>query len=372
MEYISWIWNHVLPPLIGFSILVFVHELGHYLAARWAGVRVEVFSIGFGREVFGWTDQSGTRWRFSLIPLGGYVSMFGEIQGDESQSSSPLSEDEKAVSFQHQSVGWRSLILVAGPAANFLFAIVVLAIAYSLIGKTVTAPVVSGLVTGGAAEQAGLQVGDRIISINGRDIDTFSDIRFAVTHRAGDDLEFIIRRDDQDIALMLTPELGETTDITGQKIRQGLIGITGSDHEIMTYGPLAALGSACAETWRISSMTLEAIGQMFTGERGTEDLGGPIRIVELLDDFWQSGFLSAIGFLAFLSINLGLINLFPIPVLDGGHLLFCALEALRGRPLGERAQEIGFRFGIAMIAFLFLFASYNDIARLVDRWGILG
>ena len=372
MEYISWLWDHVLPPLIGFSILVFIHELGHYLAARWAGVRVDVFSVGFGRELFGWTDRAGTRWRFSLIPLGGYVSLFGESQGDDSQSSSTFSDAEKAVSFRHQSVGWRSLILAAGPAANFLFAIVVLAGTYSLVGKPVTAPVVSGLVAGGAAEQAGLQVGDRIISINGRAIETFSDIRFAITHRAGDDLEFIVRRDDQEMPFTLAPELRETNDITGQKVRRGLIGITGRDHEIITYSPLAALGSACAETWRISSMTLEAIGQMFTGERGTEDLGGPIRIVELLDDFWQSGFLSAVSFLAFLSINLGLINLFPIPILDGGHLLFCAIEALRGRPLGERAQEIGFRFGLVVIASLFLFASYNDIARLADRWGILG
>ncbi len=375
MEYISWLWDHVLPPLIGFSILVFIHELGHYLAARWAGVRVEIFSIGFGRELFGWTDKAGTRWRFSLIPLGGYVSMFGEVQGgdsDDSPSSSGLSDAEKAVSFRHQSVGWRSLILAAGPAANFLFAIVVLAVTYSLVGKPVTAPVVSGLVAGGAAEQAGLEVGDRIVSINGRAIETFSDIRFLITHRAGDDLKFIVRRDDQEIPFTLIPELRETTDVTGQKVRQGLIGITGRDHEIVIYGPLAAFWAACAETWRISAMTLEAVGQMFIGERGTEDLGGPIRIVELLDDFWQSGFLSAVAFLAFLSINLGLINLFPIPILDGGHLLFCAIEALRGRPLGERAQEISFRFGVAVIAFLFLFASYNDLARLADRWGVLG
>ena len=336
------------------------------------GVRVEVFSIGFGRQLFGWTDKAGTSWRFSLIPLGGYVSMFGEGRQTGPDASRELSAEEKKVSFSHQSVGWRSVILAAGPGANFLFAIIILAVMYGIFGKTVTAPVVSDLTPGGAAEEAGLEIGDRILRIDGRDIELFADIRFAVTHRAGDSLDFLISRDGRELVVALTPQLRETTDITGNKVRQGLVGIIGGEHERITYGAFEAVGAACAETWRIISLTLQAIGQMFIGERGTEDVGGPIRIVELMDDFWQVGVVSAIGFLAFLSINLGLINLFPIPILDGGHLLFCAIEAVRGRPLGERAQEIGFRIGVAAIVCLFAFAMYNDIARLAVRWGSSG
>ena len=369
MDYISWLWEHVLPPLLGFSILVFVHELGHYLAARWAGVRVDTFSIGFGRELFGWTDSQGTRWRFALIPLGGYVQLFGESQ---TGAAGDISEREKAQSFRHKSVGWRSFILVAGPAANFLLAIFIMTLLYATLGKPVTAPVVSDLSPGGAGEQAGLEIGDRIVSIDGRKMNDFSDIRFAVAHRAGDDLAFIVRRNGLDIPLSLTPQLSETTDITGQPVRRGLIGIIGSEHEVLTYGFVGAFVHACAETWRISWMTLEAIGEIFIGQRGTEDVGGPIRIVELLDNFWQSGLVSAISFLAFLSINLGLVNLLPIPILDGGRLVFCGIEALRGHPMSDKAQDIALRIGIAMIAFLFLFASYNDIARLAHRWGFLG
>ena len=358
--------GYIIPFLVVLTVLVFVHELGHYLVARRNGVRIEVFSIGFGPEIFGWYDRAGTRWKLSAVPLGGYVKMYGDADASSLPSNSlvTMSEEDRAVSFHHKRLWQRIAVVAAGPAANFIFAIVLLAGLFATVGQPFTPPDVGQVQPNSAAEQGGIKPGDTISEIDGRKIERFEDVQQAVRLNAGGVMKIVVRRDGRDVALDVTPQMTEMTDRFGNVHRVGMLGIGRSGVDYVRHDPATALGRAVEETWNLSAGTLKAIWQMVIGARATDELGGPLRIAQMSGEVAQGGIVAIVWFMAVLSVNLGLINLFPIPVLDGGHLLFYFAEAIRGRPLGQRAQEYGFRIGLALVLTLMVFATWNDLVHL--------
>jgi len=345
------------------GVLVFVHELGHYLAARWRGVHVEAFSIGFGQAIARWTDRRGTVWKLAWIPLGGYVKLHGQERPED------VSPETRAAwlpgrTFHEKGVGSRAIVVAAGPVANFLLAAVLFAALFAAIGRSVSLPVVSGVQAGGPAERAGLQAGDRITTIGGAPIQRFQDVQTQIGARPDQLVAIGIDRAGQALQV---PVAVASRDEGGHRV--GVLGIQSGAVEYEPVSPLAAIPAGIAQTWDVTRQTVIGIAQMLSGARGTGDIGGPLRIAQLSGKVAELGVASLVGFIAVLSVNLGLINLFPIPVLDGGHLLFYAFEALRGRPLPQRAQELGFRAGLALLAGLFVFATWNDLAHLgVVHW----
>ena len=366
MELLGGIWGYVIPFLVILTVLVFVHEMGHYWVARRNGVRVEVFSIGFGREVFGWTDSAGTRWKFSLIPLGGYVKMFGDSNAASVGGSgvAEMTPEERAVSFVSKRLGQRAAIVVAGPLANYVFSIVVLSCLFGLYGQPFTPATVGSVQPDSAAAAAGIEPGDRILAIDGTTIDRFEDVRQIVALNPENPMELTVLRDGREITLTATPKRTEMVDNFGNHHEIGLLGVTRRGIEFVRHGPITAVRRAFTETASITTATFQAIGQMFAGTRNTEELGGPLRIAQMSGQMAQTGFYTFLWFMGVLSLHLGLINLFPVPMLDGGHLLFYVIEAVRGKPLGERAQEYGFRIGLALVLTLMLFVTWNDLVHL--------
>jgi len=364
---VGFAYHYIFWFLIVLTVLVFVHELGHYLVARWNGVRVEVFSIGFGPELFGWNNRAGTRWKISAVPLGGYVKMFGDADPASMPSTADLREmtpQEREVAFHHKRLSQRAAVVAAGPLANFVFAIVALAVLFVTVGQPSTPPEIGSVQAGSAAEGSGMQAGDTIIAIDGQAITRFEDVQRIVRLDPGQPLSIVVHRGDRDVTLSVTPKLGEVTDRFGNKHQYGMLGIVGQGTQYVRYGPVAAVGHAFAATADTISMTMQGVWQMIIGARGTDDLGGPLRIAQISGEISTVGLAAVLDLMAVLSINLGLINLFPIPVLDGGHLLFYAAEAVRGRPLGQRAQEYGFRLGLALVLTLMVFATWNDLVHL--------
>ena len=373
MEIPSGLYGYGLPFLFILTVLVFVHELGHYLVARLNGVRVEVFSIGFGPELFGWTDGARTRWKFSLIPLGGYIKMFGDADATSRPDDDlgELSPEEQAEAFPYKRLSQRSWIVAAGPIANFLFAIVLLAGLFIGIGQPFTPPVVGTVIPDSAAERAGLQPGDRITRIDDTEINSFQDIQWIVSLGLDEPIDIVVLRDGAEVLLTARPVLTETTDDFGNRQKVGRLGISHSGVEFIRHGPFVAVWQATEKTAVQTYAVLKAVGQMVAGSRSATELGGPLRIAKMSGQVAEYGWTSVIQFMWILSISLGLINLFPIPVLDGGHLLFYAIEAVRGRPLGERAQEYGFRIGLALVLSLMVFATWNDIVHHVKVFDFL-
>lgn len=361
--------------LIALTVVVFVHEFGHFFVARYCGVRCEAFSIGFGPELFGRTDKHGTRWKFSLIPLGGYVKMFGEGEtmqtvegGKTTEVPRELTPEERAVSFRHKTLGQRAAIVFAGPAVNLLFAIVVFWLTFSIGGRPVTDPVIGGVVEGGAAAQAGIQPGDRIVTIDGNPVERFEDIQTIVLLANGAPMQLGITRDGGEPQVInVTPTMREDKDDAGNVTKRFMLGIQASrEHmSVVKLNPIEAAGAAVYQTYDVIRTTFIAVGQMIEGSRGTEDLGGPIRIAQISGQAAETGVLGFILFMSILSINLGVVNLFPVPLLDGGHLMFYAIEAVRGRPLSEQVQEWGLRVGLALVLTLMLFVTWNDIVQLI-------
>jgi regulator of sigma E protease len=370
MHYVDLIFRFVAVPVVMLTVLVFVHEFGHYWVARRNGVRVDIFSIGFGPELFGWYDEAGTRWRVSAIPLGGYVKMFGDADAASrpAEGLAAMGEAERAVAFHHKPLGARAAVIAAGPAANFLFAIVALAILFMIVGQPFTPPVIDQVVPDGAASAAGMLPGDRVIELDGKKIERFEDIQEVIVRSPGVTLHFTVQRGDEKVQLTLTPREHEVTDPFGKTHTTGFIGVSRGSDEYVRRNPIQAVWAAVGETFSLSVNTLRSVWEMITGARGTDELGGPIGIAQISGQVAKIGLTPLIWLTAVLSINLGLINLFPIPVLDGGHLLFYAFEAIRGRPLGEKAQEYGFRIGLALVLSLMVFATRNDLFRngLVD------
>ena len=360
---LSFFWT-VFSFLIVLTVLVFVHEFGHYLIARWNRVRIEVFSIGFGPELFGWWDSAGTRWKFSTLPLGGYVKMFGDSDASSGLAIpglARLTPAEREVSFHCKRLGQRAAIVAGGPAANFVFAIIVLAILFATYGQPFTPAEVGQVQAGSAAEQGGIKAGDKILSIEGQAVSRFEDIQQAVRMNPGVSMSLVVERDGQQKTLEVTPRRSELTDRFGNSYEIGLLGITRSGMEYVKRDPPEAIVQAVYETWNLSAQSLQAIWQMVKGTRTTDELGGPLRIAQMSGEVTRGGIGPTLTLMALLSVSLGLINLFPIPVLDGGHLLFYAAEAVRGKPLGRRAQEFGFRIGLALVLTLMVFTTWNDL-----------
>ena len=367
MEILGFTWNYIVVFLIVLTILVFVHEYGHYWVAKRNGVRVEAFSVGFGPEIWGRNDASGTRWKICVIPLGGYVKMFGE-GGDVSEDGekSELSDAEKAVSFYYKTVSQRAAIVAAGPIVNFIFAIFAFAILAGAVGNAVPLAAVGKVFKDSAAEIAGFKSGDRFISINEEEINLFSDLRRIVTENPDTALSFQIDRAGKEITLSATPKLTVQKNAEGEEIEIGLLGVEWSP-EFVSYerqNPAMALWVGVQRTYMVTTNILSYIGDMFSGRRGTDELGGPLRIAQISGQMAEQGIGAVILLMAMLSVNLGLINLFPIPMLDGGHLAFYLIEALLGRPLGAKAQEYGFRFGLILVLMLVVFVTWNDLVHL--------
>jgi regulator of sigma E protease len=363
--------GYAVPFLFVLTIVVFFHELGHFLVARWAGVRVLTFSLGFGPELVGFNDRHGTRWKVSAVPLGGYVKFFG----DDTEASTPstetlasMTDEERHGSFHHKKVGPRAAIVAAGPIANFLLAIVIFTVMFTFFGKPSTTARVDKIEANSAAAAAGFQVGDIVTSIDGNKIESFTDMQRIVAIRAGDKLSFTVKRGDQVVQLSGTPELREVKDPFGNVHRQGVLGITRQTAagDVLTerVDPATALWLGVKETWFVIDRTLSYIGGVFTGREAADQVGGPLRIAQISGQVASIGMVALINLAAVLSISIGLLNLFPVPLLDGGHLLFYVVEAVRGRPLSERAQEMGFRIGLGLVLMLMVFATYNDILHL--------
>jgi len=351
--------------LIVLTVLVFVHELGHYLVARRNGVRIETFSIGFGPELFGWWDRAGTRWKFSAIPLGGYVKMFGDSDATSTLPTAGLAElsaAERAVSFPGKRLGQRAAIVAGGPLANFAFAIVVLALLFMTYGQPFTPAKVGEVMSGSAAEAGGIRAGDTVVRIDGQAIERFEDILQVVQPSPNVPLTIVVSRDGKLVTLHVTPRLVTETDRLGRH-QVGRLGIRVGAIQYVRRNPASAVVRSVEETWNLSATTLKGVWQMVIGRRSADELGGPLLIAQVSGQAMQLGIGPLLWWIAVLSVNLGLINLFPVPVLDGGHLLFYAAEAIRGKPLGERAQEFGFRVGLALVLTLMVFATWNDLVR---------
>ena len=367
----------VIPALLVLTVVVFVHEMGHFLVARWCGIRVAAFSLGFGRELAGFNDRRGTRWKLSLVPLGGYV----RFEGDDNAASMPNAESletlplsERAGLFHFSALWRRALVVTAGPAANFILSILVFAALFATYGRPVSVPRADTIVAGSPAEKAGIKPGDRILSIDGSPIESFSDLQQIVTLAAGDTLAVLVERNGERIALSATPERREVPDGLGGTQRVGMLGISrtigAGDVVFHRYSALGAVGEGVKETWTIVERTLTYVGRLLRGRETVDQLSGPIRVAQVSGVIASSsGFPGMVGLMAMLSVSIGLLNLFPVPMLDGGHLLFYALEALRGRPLSARAQEFGFRVGFALVILLFVFVTFNDITKILPFTG---
>jgi len=360
-----------LPFLFVLVIVVFIHELGHFLVARWCGVKVKAFSIGFGKEIFGFYDRYGTRWRFAWVPLGGYVKFLD----DENSASVPsrdalarMTQAEREGAFQTKPLAARAAIVAAGPIANFLLAIAIFTVSYTVMGMHVTAPRVDELLPDGVAASAGFQVGDVILKIDGAPVETFNDMQRVVSGSADKELSFEVNRGGTTVTLKATPARRELVDRFGNKMRVGQIGIrrnaTQHEWEYRRYGPIEAFGLGVKETFFIISRTLQFLQELVLGRESTDQLRGPIGIAEISGQVATLGIMPLLNLVALISVSIGLINLFPIPLLDGGHLLFYAIEAIRREPLSERTQEISFRIGLAIVLMLTVFVTTKDIWRI--------
>ena len=366
----------IVPFLVVLGVVVFVHEMGHFLVARYFGVSIDAFSIGFGPEIFAFIDRQGTRWRLAVIPLGGYV----KFKGDENAASIPsredlsrLSEEERRGNFHAKPVGQRAAVVAAGPIANFILAIVILTFWFAFVGKAILEPRVETIEAGSAAEVAGIKPGDLIVGIAGSRVQSFDEVQRVVMLSAGSELDITVERDGREIPLKATPRLKEITDRFGNSSKIGLLGIarpTKREDVVMhTYGPIDAFTLSLSETWFWMKQPVAFIQRLAMGQASSDELGGPIRIAQLSREVASVSVIELFRWIAIISINIGLLNLFPIPLLDGGHLLFYGIEAIRGRPLSERTLEIGFRIGFALVIMLMIFATKNDVIHLLRRIG---
>lgn len=363
--------HYVIPFLFVLSLVVFFHELGHFLVARWCGVKILAFSIGFGPELFGFNDRHGTRWRIAAIPLGGYVRFLGDENAasvpDRSQLSG-MNAAERAQSLVFQPVLKRAAIVVAGPLANFLLAVVIFSGIYMVYGVQTMSAKVDAVQPGSPAAAAGFKPGDLVVAIDGENIGDFADMQRIVSDSAGKTLAITVKRGEQKVELNATPRLQQTKDIFGNVERIGLLGIkrspTPADLKFHPVAPPRAVWLAVRQTFDVVDQTLRYVGGVITGNKSANQLSGPIGIAHIVGQAAtiSMGFLLQIA--GVISVSIGLINLFPIPMLDGGHLLFYLIEAVRGRPLSEKAQEVGFRIGFAIVVMLMIFATFNDIVHL--------
>lgn len=377
METVVWIYNiligYIVPFLVVLTLVVFIHELGHYLVGRWCGIKILTFSVGFGPELVGFTDKHGTRWCLSAVPLGGYVKFFG----DENAASAPdfdgvnaMSEEDLARSFPGANVWKRMATVAAGPIANFILAIAIFTVTFSLYGRPVSDPVVTDVQPGSAAQEAGIMPGDIITAIDGSAIATFEDLRRYVAPRPEVPMVLTLDRDGEMVEAPIVPRRTEIEDQFGNKMEVGQIGVvtdmTAGNFRRVELNPVQAVGAGVSESWYIITRTVGYIGNIIIGRERADQLSGPIGIAKVSGQVASLGIGSLWQLAALLSVSIGFLNLLPIPVLDGGHLLFYVIEVLRGKPVGERAQEIAFRIGISLVLALMLFATWNDVSRILE------
>jgi len=354
--------------------LVFIHELGHYLVGRWCGVKVETFAIGFGKPVAAWTDRHGTRWQIGWLPLGGYC----KFAGDMSAASEPSDEwlalppEERNRTFQAKPVWQRALIVVAGPAVNFLFAIVVFAALFGTYGEPRTPPVIAFVEAGSAADAAGLKIGDTISAIGGTSIDRFEDVARIVQIHPLERMRVEGQRAGEPFAVDIVPKATLVRDRFGNEARIGRFGIGGGRQVFVKLAPHEIVGASLRFTAASVSMMAETLGQVVTGRRSVDELGGPVKMAKYSGEQATLGPLGFILFMTMVSINLGFINLLPIPTLDGGHLVFYAAEAIRRKPVGLRAQEWAFRSGLVMLLGFMIFVTVNDLGIWRGIAGLIG
>jgi regulator of sigma E protease len=370
------IWSvlaYAVPFLFLLCVVVFIHELGHFIAGRMCGVKVNSFSVGFGPEIIGFNDKHGTRWKFSAFPLGGYVKFHGDLNVASSpdfHGVSQMSEEEKKVSFPYKTVGQRAFIVAAGPLANFILSIALFAGLSMFYGRIVFDPVVGAVMPNSVAERAGFQPGDRILRINGLDVPNFETLQRTVTASANVPLTVVVSRKGSETTLNATPELYESKSRLGVS-RVGRLGLASNadqaNRRTEYFGPIQAIGHGFTETWYVIERTMNYIGKLIIGRESADQLSGLPRIVQASGEITQAGgFAGLLGLTALMSVSIGLLNLFPIPLLDGGHLMFYAFEAIRKKPLSERLQEIGFKIGFALVIGLMVFATWNDILHFLS------
>jgi regulator of sigma E protease len=365
--------SYALPFLFLLGVVVFIHELGHFLVGRWCGVRVITFSIGFGRELIGFNDRHGTRWKISALPLGGYVKFHGDMNvasAPDMEAVNRMSDEERRESFPLKPIWQRALIVAAGPVANFLLAIAIFAGLAYFAGRNINDPYVGSVIQGSAGEAAGFKAGDRILRINDRSVATFEDIQRLVNPNAGVEVAVAILRDGQESVIRVTPRLEERRDRLGIA-RMGLIGLRVSTDPAHRHreqlGPLQSVIHGVGETWFIIYRTLDYVGKLFTGREYADQLSGLPRVVQASGEVTKVGGIAGLlALTALMSVSIGLLNLFPIPMLDGGHLVFYAYEAIRRKPASEAAMEMSFRFGFALVIALMLLATWNDIRHFAS------
>jgi regulator of sigma E protease len=369
--------TYVVPFAIVLSVVVFVHEFGHFIVGRWCGVKVDAFSLGFGPELYAFVDRKGTRWRLAAFPLGGYVKFHGDANGasaPDSESLEAMPEAERAVTFYGQPVWKRAAVVFAGPLANFLLAIAIYAALFATYGRVILTPRVAAVMQGGAGEAAGFQPGDLVVSIDGAPIESFSKMQEVVSGSTGQTLRIVVRRGEANVTISATPQLREIETLFG-KTRIGMLGLQASDNPADAreerYGPVASVALGVEETWTVVYRTSAYLGGLLTGRENTDQLSGPIGIAQVSGQMAKAigkvGVSPLVNLIALLSVSIGFLNLLPVPLLDGGHLLFFGIEAIRGKALPERAQEYAFRLGLAMVCTLMIFSTYNDIARLLRK-----
>jgi len=367
MDFVFWLLSYVVPFLAVLTIIVFVHEMGHYLVARWNGIAIQTFSLGFGPELVGFNDRHGTRWKISMIPLGGYVRFVGDMNAasmpDPELVAALPAEDQRRL-FVNKNVWQRIAVVAAGPAANVLFTFLVL---YALLlgfGRYTIPPVISDVVAGGVAQEAGLQAGDKILSVDGFDVRGFEDFQRLISTAPGRAVTIVLERNGADKSIVLTPEIATETDQFGNPQRIGRIGVSRNvdqtDVTLYRPNPVEAVGMTTEDIRFIVERTVAFLGDFFVGRGDVEQLGGPVKVAKVSGEVATLGIVALINLAALLSLNIGIFNLLPVPVLDGGHLLYYVIEAIRGRPLSQKAQEIGFRVGFAIVGSLMIFTLLND------------
>jgi regulator of sigma E protease len=358
----------VLAFLLLITPVVFFHELGHFSIARLFGVKVETFSIGFGPAIASWVDRKGTLWKLSWFPLGGYVKFLGDLDAastPDREKIDNMSAEERAGAFPYKPLYQRALIVAAGPVANFILAIAIFTGFLLIFGGMLERPVINQVVHGSVAEASGFKVGDLITQVDGRDVDSFDDVAAMIQMRPKVPMNFVVQRRSATIVIHATPKLVVFKDRLGEMETIGQLGFVVVAGKPVTYGPIGALKEACHQTWSILRTTWDFRMQLMSGTPGAvSQLHGPLGIATIAGKVASISFLSLIKLAALISVSIGLVNLFPIPMLDGGHLLYYGCEAVLGRPLGARAQELGFRLGLAVILGLMVLATWNDLVRL--------
>jgi len=381
MSMLEPVWSlagYILPFLFVLGLVVFFHELGHFLIGRLCGVKVEAFSLGFGPELFGFDDRYGTHWRIAALPLGGYVKFLGEANGasmPDETAINAMSPEERKLSFSAQKVWRRAAIVAAGPIANFVLAIIIFTGIFYVHGRSILMPIVESVAADSAAEAAGFQPGDLIVSIDGVKIDSFEDMQRIVQGSSDAQLNFVVDRDGKLVELAATPQRRDVTTPFGTT-RVGVLGVQSrakpENWHIQTYGLAESVKLAGSETWFVIARTGRYLAGLLAGQESADQLSGPIRIAEISGEMAKIGPAALLNLAAILSISVGLLNLLPVPLLDGGHLIYYGLEAMRGKAMNERAQQFGFKIGIMLVTSLMIFATYNDILRLTRHLMHLG